>query len=1048
MSKWQWLSDERIVRRVLAGRTEDFGILVERYLPMVRAVAFARTGSPHDTDDVTQDTFLNAFKSLDRLQSAGRFRAWLMSIARNACTDFLRSRDKPRSLEPREVAGTAPDASAGEMRELIRHAVDGLDVDYREVLWLYYYAGRNTREIAATLGVPMETVKKRLQRARDALGVRLAGQVEEALHPEHDTKERASKLKAVLMGVPVPWRGAASNTGSGASLASPGGVAWAKVTAVVFAGALVIGAGVWLANSHDPVATGPAMSVADTADTSSPMVAPAPSNSDPPQAAQVTPAVAPPNPPIATIIGRVIDAVNGEPVKAFQVARREWPPRGPIQDGVKLIDEHAYEDGMFEYPLVEHGQVTLVAWAEGFAHAVAQAYLAPDQTVPVPQNIVIELTRGGSVSGRVLDATTRRPVANAVVDVFREPPMNATNEESALLIFSPTRTVSDAQGRYRIGHVPAGQSYVLAWHEEYPRAGAPVQVTAERETSGQTLFLEKGTATIWGYVTYGGKPAAGAVVEDTRAPKPRQTVVGEDGYYQMTGLSPENIILFAIQTHDGVERRKLLSANLAPNEERRLDFELAGGTAVLEGTVYDHGVPAPKAAVTASPAWADLDSGGVVGGGHQQEFTTGDDGRFRFEDIAEGDWNVEAFVSRQDSEGMTLDEGHAMACVQLNAGATRSVDLCYGVTGTGRIHGAVGGTEPILPMKAVELRSVTLNGEHITHIRRLCRIGAGRTFEFSGLPEATYLCEYKQENPQATYQQVVRLGDASTVWVDLPSTGPKGSVAGTITGAGIEGPAYLQLIPLEVDARISQSVEANVNSGYRIDDVPPGRYKLECRTEGWMAAREIVVESGREMLVEFMFGDGTGAVEVSFLRRGEPISGEARLELTNVAGSVTGIGPLVSGAMRLDRVTPGSYVLSGVVDGDVHDRPVTVEADRTTTVVLEMEPGETPPCIEGTVYTNNLWGAYVCVREPGYPAPEIFSSRQLMTTVLPGTVLTDRTMENVSHEYRFAELAPGSYEVLAVWFVHSSVPLEYRVRTYAVEVAEGHTVELDINMND
>ena len=118
--------DEQVIRKVLAGRTEEFGVLVERYLPVVHAVGCAHLGNAADAEDVAQETFLKAYQQLDALRERRKFAAWLASIARNACRNLRRSRAR-ESERVREAASQAeaeaPDADREELRALVRSKV-------------------------------------------------------------------------------------------------------------------------------------------------------------------------------------------------------------------------------------------------------------------------------------------------------------------------------------------------------------------------------------------------------------------------------------------------------------------------------------------------------------------------------------------------------------------------------------------------------------------------------------------------------------------------------------------------------------------------------------------------------------------------------------------------------------------------------------------------------------------------------------------------------------------------------------------------------------
>ena len=83
-------SDESLVKGTLNGQRDDFGVLVRRYLPAVRAVAFARLRNSADVDDAVQESFLRAFEQLDTLREPAKFGPWVLAIARDRAYKMLR----------------------------------------------------------------------------------------------------------------------------------------------------------------------------------------------------------------------------------------------------------------------------------------------------------------------------------------------------------------------------------------------------------------------------------------------------------------------------------------------------------------------------------------------------------------------------------------------------------------------------------------------------------------------------------------------------------------------------------------------------------------------------------------------------------------------------------------------------------------------------------------------------------------------------------------------------------------------------------------------
>lgn len=212
--------DERIIRRVLAGRRDEFGVLVTRYLSVIHALAYAQVGNHADAEDIAQEAFVKAFQALDSLRERAKFGPWLTAIARNTCARLLRSRarealgsDKP-GLEP---LATAPDMEGRELREILRQKVMELEEGPREVLLLHYFADKTTQEMASLLEISTEAAKKRLQRAREALSNRLADDLTELLGPRRSAKDRAARVMGVVGSVPVSWQVSATSGALGLS---------------------------------------------------------------------------------------------------------------------------------------------------------------------------------------------------------------------------------------------------------------------------------------------------------------------------------------------------------------------------------------------------------------------------------------------------------------------------------------------------------------------------------------------------------------------------------------------------------------------------------------------------------------------------------------------------------------------------------------------------------------------------------------------------------------------------------------------------------------
>lgn len=173
------LEDDALVRQILAGDPDAFGVLVERYQARVIAICAQITGDYDQSTDLAQETFVSAYTSLGRYETGRSFFAWLYRIAVNKALNY-RNRRAPAPLqgETAETAMTnAPDTAPSPEEQVERREFAGrvqagmaqLPPDYATVLALRYGADMDYTAIAETLNVPMGTVKARLFRAKALL---------------------------------------------------------------------------------------------------------------------------------------------------------------------------------------------------------------------------------------------------------------------------------------------------------------------------------------------------------------------------------------------------------------------------------------------------------------------------------------------------------------------------------------------------------------------------------------------------------------------------------------------------------------------------------------------------------------------------------------------------------------------------------------------------------------------------------------------------------------------------------------------------------------
>jgi RNA polymerase sigma-70 factor (ECF subfamily) len=170
--------EDGLIGRVLAGDSSAFEPLVERYHRPLFAVAARLLRDRDEAQDVTQTTFLKAYKGLATCDRERRFFSWIYRILVNECLNALRAKRPTQHLDE-TMAAPAPEGDLvdrGETRRRVRQALLQLPDAQRDVIVLRHFAEMRYDQMAAALGIPEKTVKSRLFSARQRLCELLAGE--------------------------------------------------------------------------------------------------------------------------------------------------------------------------------------------------------------------------------------------------------------------------------------------------------------------------------------------------------------------------------------------------------------------------------------------------------------------------------------------------------------------------------------------------------------------------------------------------------------------------------------------------------------------------------------------------------------------------------------------------------------------------------------------------------------------------------------------------------------------------------------------------------
>ncbi len=174
--------DAQLVNRFLAGDENAFTALVKKHQKSIHALTWRKVGDFQIAEELTQDTFLKAYQKLGTLKNPNQFAGWLYVIADRLCIAWHRKQKPPmESLETtsgEEIEASSyrhyedeqrKEASTEHRQGRVRSLLEALPESERTVVTLHYLGEMTAKEISKFLGVSVNTIKSRLQRARNRL---------------------------------------------------------------------------------------------------------------------------------------------------------------------------------------------------------------------------------------------------------------------------------------------------------------------------------------------------------------------------------------------------------------------------------------------------------------------------------------------------------------------------------------------------------------------------------------------------------------------------------------------------------------------------------------------------------------------------------------------------------------------------------------------------------------------------------------------------------------------------------------------------------------
>jgi len=171
------MNENQLIPKVLDGDEEAFAEIVKIYLKAIYNFIYRLAGDRDAAEDLTQETFVKAWKNLERFDQSKNFRTWLFTIAKNTAFDWLKKKKEiPFStfadeegeswLENVADENILPDEilERSDLAEEMEKILEKIPVRYRAILLLHYKEDFSLHEIAEILGEPYNTIKSRHQR--------------------------------------------------------------------------------------------------------------------------------------------------------------------------------------------------------------------------------------------------------------------------------------------------------------------------------------------------------------------------------------------------------------------------------------------------------------------------------------------------------------------------------------------------------------------------------------------------------------------------------------------------------------------------------------------------------------------------------------------------------------------------------------------------------------------------------------------------------------------------------------------------------------------
>ena len=192
-------NDEKIINQIIAGDSNAFSVLVDRYKDLVFTLSLKMLKNREEAEEVAQDTFIKVFKSLSKFKGDSKFSTWIYKVTYNSCLDRLKKNKKEQlkvaideytEHQVKTIDNALENMVEEERQQAIKACLEFLPPDDSFLLTLYYFEEQSLDEIAKVVGLTANNVKVKLFRSRKKLTSILKANLEPEIIEQYERERR------------------------------------------------------------------------------------------------------------------------------------------------------------------------------------------------------------------------------------------------------------------------------------------------------------------------------------------------------------------------------------------------------------------------------------------------------------------------------------------------------------------------------------------------------------------------------------------------------------------------------------------------------------------------------------------------------------------------------------------------------------------------------------------------------------------------------------------------------------------------------------------